>query len=317
MKSSNSRGTMKRLIPALTLLLIFLTGCVQNSAQTSSPVSAAINLTDGFNRNVSLTSIAKKIISLAPSNTEILYAIGAGSQLIGRDDFSDYPPQAKAVISVGGSMGKFNLEQIANLQPDLVLASNLNTPEQIKALEDLKLTVYVLPNPTTLESMYSNLETVGILVGQQEAAARLSASLKARQKKVADALSTTKGTPKVFYELDASEPSKPYTAGANTFIDILIRLAGGENVGSALKGDYPQISQEELLAQDPAIVLLGDAAFGVTPEQVAQRPGWSALRAVKENKIFAVDDNLISRPGPRLIDGLEALAMLIHPEAFK
>jgi len=134
---------------------------------------------------------------------------------------------------------------------------------------------------------------------------------------VTDALASVKDRPKVFYELDASDPAKPYTVGANTFIDILISLAGGANIGANLKGDYPQISQEELLAQDPDIILLGDAAYGTTPDQVAARAGWSMINAVKSSRVFAVDDNLISRPGPRLVDGLEILARLIHPEAFK
>jgi len=134
---------------------------------------------------------------------------------------------------------------------------------------------------------------------------------------VSAALANVKDRPKVFYELDATDPAKPFTAGANTFIDLLITQAGGANIGANLKGDYPQVSQEELLAQNPDIILLGDAAYGTTPDKVAARPGWSIIKAVKNNQVFAVDDNLISRPDPRLLDGLETLAKLIHPEAFK
>jgi len=309
---------MKRILFALLTITLVLSACAPAAAPTPTATSnPAIILSDGLSRQVTLASPAQKIVSLAPSNTEILYAIGAGSLLVGRDDLSDYPQEAQKLASVGGSMGKYNLEEIAKLQPDLVLASDLNTPEQIKALEDLKITVFVLSNPTKLEGLYTNLETVGKLTGHSTEASKLSADLQAREKAVSAALANVKDRPKVFYELDATDPAKPFTAGANTFIDLLITQAGGANIGANLKGDYPQVSQEELLAQNPDIILLGDAAYGTTPDKVAARPGWSIIKAVKNNQVFAVDDNLISRPDPRLLDGLETLAKLIHPEAFK
>ena len=307
---------MKRILFALLSIVLVLTACAPAAAPaaTSNP---EIALTDGFGRSVTLAAPAQKIVSLAPSNTEILYAIGAGSEIIGRDDLSDFPPEVTNLPSVGGSMGNYSMEEIAKLQPDLVLASELNTPEQIKSLEDLNIPVFVLTNPKKFEDLYQNLETVGTLSGHKSEAAKLSADLQVRQKAVTDALAGVTDRPKVFYELDASDPAKPYTVGANTFIDILITMAGGANIGASLQGDYPQISQEELLTQNPNIILLGDAAYGTTPEQVAARVGWSAIDAVQNDQVFAVDDNLVSRPGPRLVDGLETLARLIHPEAFK
>ncbi len=309
---------MKRVIFALLSIMLIFSACAPAAAPApTATTNPTVNLTDGMGRQVTLASPAQKIVSLAPSNTEILFAIGAGSLLIGRDDLSDYPQEAIKLTTVGGSMGKYNFEEITRLQPDLVLASQLNTPEQIKSMEELKITVFVLPNPTKFEGLYQNLETVGALTGHQVEAAKLSADLQARQKKVADTMAGVKDRPVVFYELDASDPAKLYTVGANTFIDILISLAGGANLGASLKGDYPQISQEELLAQNPDIILLGDAAYGTTAEQVAARPGWSGINAVKNKKVYAVDDNQISRPGPRLVDGLESLARQIHPEAFQ
>jgi iron complex transport system substrate-binding protein len=312
---------MKQFLSMLLVATFLLAACAPAATPvpTAAPTAAdmAIRLTDGMNRAVSLAAPAKKIVSLAPSNTEILFAVGAGSQVIGRDDLSDYPAEVKKLPSVGGSMGKFNYEQLAQLQPDLVLASSLNTPEQIKAIEDLKLTVYVLANPTELNGLFANLVTVGTLSAHSDDAMNLVASLKTRQMKVLDALANLKDRPTVFYELDASDPAKPYTVGANTFIDILISMAGGKNIGANLKGDSPQISQEELLAQNPAVILLGDAAYGTAPDQVAKRPGWGAIQAVKDNKVFAFDDNTVSRPGPRMLDGLETLAKLLHPEAVK
>ena len=277
------------------------------------PTAAGLVLTDGVGRQVSLRGPVSKIISLAPSNTEILYALGAGPNVIGRDEFSDYPAAAKSLPSVGGSMGKYSLEEITSLQPDLVLAASLNTPEQIKSLEDLKLNVFVLANPTTLDGLYANLATVGTLTGHTSEASKLVDSLKQRVKLVSDAASKVTGIPKVFYELDATDPSKPWTAGPGSFIDTLIKMAGGVNVAAAMKSDYAQFSQEELIAANPDVILLGDSAYNVTPDQVAKRPGWGSIKAVQENKVFTFDDNLVSRPGPRLVDGLETIYKILHP----
>ena len=173
----------------------------------------------------------------------------------------------------------------------------------------------VVPNPTTLAEMYANLELVGKATGHETEAKDLVTGLQAREKLVLEAVATTAEKPLVFYELDATDPAKPWTSGPGTFIDLLIGLAGGQNLGSALQGEWAQISQEELIVQNPSIILLGDALYGgITAEQVAQRPGWSAIQAVKDNQVFPFNDDLVSRPGPRLVEGLAELAKLLHPE---
>jgi len=287
------------------------------TAPTATPAPEPIKLTDGLGRTIELAAPAQRIVSIAPSNTEILFAVGAGQQVVGREELSDYPAEAKNVTSIGSVFQKINTEAIVALKPDLVLAAEINSPEQVKALEDLKLTVYYLPNPKTFDDLYANLAAVGKLTGRSAEAARLNESLKARYDAVIQKLAQAKETPTVFYEIDATDPTKPYTSGPGTFIDLVIRLAGGKNIGAELKDAFAQISSEELVKQNPNIILLGDALYGVTPESVAQRPGWSALSAVKDQQVFAFDDNLISRPSPRLIDGLEQMAKLVHPELFK
>jgi len=286
-------------------------------APTAAATPAPIKLTDGLGRSIELAAPAQRIVSIAPSNTEILFALGAGQQVVGREEMSDYPAEAKNVTSIGSVFQKINTEAIVALQPDLILAAEINSPEQVKALEDLKLNVYYLSNPKTFDELYANLETVGKLTGRSAEAAKLNESLKARYATVIQKVSQAKAAPTVFYEIDATDPTKPYTSGPGTFIDLVITLAGGKNIGGALKDAFAQISSEELVKQNPDLVVLGDALYGVTPESVGQRPGWSALNAVKNKQVFAFDDNLISRPGPRLIDGLEQMAKLIHPELFK
>jgi iron complex transport system substrate-binding protein len=165
--------------------------------------------------------------------------------------------------------------------------------------------------------MYANLKIVGRLTGRESEADALTASLQARVQAVTEKLMPISSTITVFYELEGSDPAKPWTAGSGTVISQLIALAGGFNVADSLQGDYAQFSQEELLVANPDVILLGDAAYGVTAEQVAARPGWDALAAVQQGRIYPFDDNLVSRPGPRLVDGLEQIARLLRPELFK
>lgn len=292
---------------------------VTESTQPSqSPTKfASIDLTDSLGREIKLASPARRVVSLAPSNTEILFAIGAGPQVVGRDELSDYPAQVASVQSVGGSMGNFSTEAIVALKPDLVLVAEISPPELVKTLEGLGLTVFYMSNPTTLDGMYANLETVGRLTGHVDDTNGLIQSLKARVATVDSKLAGISVRPSVFYELDATDASKPYTAGPGTFIDTLIQRAGGVNVASTLKDQYPQISLEELVLLNPEIILLSDAAYGETPEKVAMRSGWGTLAAVKNGRLYPFDYHLLSLPGPRLVDGLEQLAKLLHPELFK
>jgi len=303
---------MLRKILLITLLITLMTAC----APQATPTAAALKFTDGLGREITLAGPAQHVVSLAPSNTEILFAIGAGSQVVGRDQLSDFPEAAKTVTDIGSTFDALNTEQIVSLKPDLVLAAEINTPEQVKQLTDLGLTVYYLKNPLTLEEMYGNLEVVAQLTGHEEETATLIESLKKRVAAVDEKIATISSRPNVFYELDATDPAKPYTAGKGTFIDQLIDRAGGHNIASTLEG-YPQMSLEQVVAADPSFIILGDSAYGITPESIAQRPGWENLSAVKNNQVFPFDDNLVSRPGPRLVNALEELAKLLRPELFQ
>lgn len=277
-----------------------------------------ISLTDGLGRTVTLEGTAQRIVSLAPSNTEILFAIGAGSQVVGRDDFSDYPAEAAQVTSVGGMSGAPSNEVIVSLEPDLVLVAEIQTAEQVKALEELGLNVYYLKNPTDLEGMFENLLTVAALTGKTAETEKLVAQLKERVAAVEKKLEGVSENPLVFYELDATDMNAPFTSGPGTFVDKLMTRVQATNLGSSLASAWAQISLEDLVVRNPDVIILGDALWGgYTAESVAQRPGWDGLSAVQSGKVYPFDDNLVSRPGPRLVDGLEQLAQLLHPEQFK
>lgn len=314
-------ATVRLSLLRASLAALFLLTSACASAPTPAPTPTAlppIQLTDGAGRSVTLPAPAQRVISLAPSNTEILFAIGAGAQVVGRDAFSDYPEEAKAVADIGGGFGELNTELILAQKPDLVLASSLTPPEQIQTLENLKLPVFVLTNPKDLEGMYANLQTVGQLTGHQPEAETLVSTLKQRVAGLQEKLKAVQQRPLVFYELDGTDPNAPWTPGPGTFVASLIEMAGAQNLGSSLEGEWVQISIEELIAKQPEMVLIGDYTWGgVTPEDVKARAGWDALQAVQNGQLHPFDDNLVSRPGPRLVDGLEALARLFHPELFQ
>ena len=316
---------LQKLISRSFVSIVFLltstfsiSACSQGAQEAGLAEAAVspISVVDGLDREVNLPAPAQKVVSLAPSNTEILFAIGAGEQVIGRDEFSDYPQEVANIPSVGGGFGDYNLEAIIDLEPDLVLAAEINTAEQVNSIADLGIPVYLLANPKTLDEMYANLLTIAELTGHQETVQNLVGELQNRVAKVDSVIATADDTPTVFYELDATDPSAPWTAGAGTFIDTLIARAAGENIAADLEGNYLQLSIEEILVRDPQVILLGDAAYGITPESIEERSGWSNLSAVSNKRIYTFDDNLVSRPGPRLVDGLEQLARLLHPELF-
>jgi len=301
----------------LTLILIsfafLLSACGSQVVAASS-----LTFTDSLGRSVKLAGPAKKVVSFAPSNTEILFAVGAGKQVVGRDDISDFPAEAKNIPAVGG-FEKYNTEQLVALKPDLILMAEINSVELVKTMEDLGLTVYYLSNPKTIEDMYSNLKIVAQLTGHEKETATLIQSLKARVATIDEKLKSPSSRPIVFYEIDSTDPAKPYTAGPNTFVDLLISRAGGRNLATVagITDSYPQVSVEQIVATDPNLIILGDSMWGITVESVEQRPGWEKLSAVTGKQVFPFDDNIVSRPGPRLVDGLEALARLLHPELFK
>jgi iron complex transport system substrate-binding protein len=302
MKKTNS------IILMLILVGTFLSACAQ-------PAQGPITITDGLGREVQLKGAAQRIVSLAASNTEILFAIGAGSQVIARDDLSDYPEEVVNLPAVGGYQG-YDLEKITSLQPDLVLAAEINSPELVQSIENLGITVFYLSNPADINGLYDNLRIVGQLTGHESDAADLVQSLQQRVDAVQSALANATTTPKVFYEIDATDPSKPWTAGPGTYHDQFIRMAHAENVAANATSMYPQISQEELIVQNPDYILLADSIYGITPESVVERPGWAEIKAVQEGNLFPFDSDLLDRPGPRLVEGLETLAHILHPEVF-
>lgn len=296
---------------------------VQDTAQQSEPEAqpavegTVMTFTDDLGNTIELEAYPQAIVSLSPSTTEILFAVGAGQQVVGREEFSLYPEAAVTVPSVGSMWGDLPSEAILALEPDLIVVAEIITPEQVQALQGLGLQVYWQANPDDFAGLFENLAEIAALTGHQAEAETLIAGLEARVSAVQEKIAPLSYAPIVFYELDATDPANPWTAGSGTFINYIINQAGGINAASELQGDYIQISTEALITANPDIILLADALYGVSPESVAERPGWDVIAAVQNGAIYPIDPNILSVPGPRLVDALEEVALTLHPEVFE
>ena len=288
-----------------------------SSEVTADDAQQELVFTDDLGNELRFAHYPQAIVSLSPSTSEILFAVGAGGQMVGRDEMSTYPAEALALESVGAMWGDLPVESILAAQPDLIVVAQIISAETVAALQELGLQVYWQANPATFDDLYQNLRDLAALTGNDGQVEALIADLQARVAAVGTILAEADNTPSVFYELDATDPANPWTAGSGTYVDYIISLAGGSNVASMLAGDYAQISSETLITANPDVILLADAPFGVSPESVAQRAGWSAIAAVVNNAVFPFDPETLSIPGPRSVDGLEAMARLLHPQLFE
>ena len=272
---------------------------------------------DDMENKLEFVEYPKAIVSLSPSMTEQLFAVGAADQVVGRDDASLYPEEALEVESIGSLYGDLPAETILALEPDLVLTAEIISSETVTALQDLGLQVYWQQNPATFEDLFENIKDIAALTGNQDMVEAVVEDLEARVAAVEEAVSDAETTPSVFYELDGTDPSNPWTAGSGTFIDYIMTMAGSANAASELQGDYAQMSAEALIAADPDFILLGDALYGTTPESVMERAGWDAITAVQNGAVYPFNPDILSVPGPRLVEGLEEMAKLLHPELFE
>ena len=304
---------MRALFVAFALLLSAACGpapaSIPATTPSASPSPAAV--TDFQGRTVQLPRSVSRIVSIGASNTEFLFALGAGDRIVGVDDYSDEPAAAKAKEKVGGV--KVNVEKVVSLRPDLVVIVKLSDGT-IERLAAASITVLVV-DPQTLADVARTASLLGTAVGAD--GAKLAREVSQRLDAVRERARPLTPKPRVFHELDATDPAKPFTVGPGSFVHELIELAGGVNVAARAASPYPQLSAEELVRADPEIIVLADADYGVTPEQVAARAGWGSIAAVRTKRIVPMNANLVSRPGPRVADAAEALARAFHPNAFR
>jgi iron complex transport system substrate-binding protein len=277
---------------------------------------AALKFTDSVGREVVIDAPPARIVSLAPSITESLYAIGAGDLLVGRTDFCDYPEETAALPSVGGfDASTISIETILALEPDLVIGGSIYQADLAETLAKAGIPVFIM-EPRTVEEIMSSLQTLGKVTNHAAEANAVAADMQQRIDAVSKIVNTIPQDKRqtVFYEVWAD----PYMTTSNqTYIGELIGMAGGVNIFGDLKEDYPTISAEEIIARDPQVILgPSNHADQLTGDAIAGREGWSNIAAVKNQRVYIVDGNIVSRTGPRVVDALEDIAKYLYPDQF-
>lgn len=277
-----------------------------NAAGVDDTSSSANNIviTDYFHREIRLDGPAMSVVSLSPGITETVFALGYGDRLIGRTTFCDYPPEVKMISEVG-SLTEPNVEIIAALAPDIVIASTHFTEEALKRLENAGLNIAVLMGQESFQGVYDGvIRPVSALLGDPEAGERLVSNMEDTFQRARDKVRERTDKPRIYYVVDFGDGGD-WTAGGDTFISEMIELAGGENIASDVKGwSY---SLEALVDNDPDIILVPSWAL----ESFPSAPIYSELRAVRNGHIFTIDENAIVRQGPRLAEGYENLVNII------
>ncbi len=314
----------------LTLLLaLLIAGCTPAAAPPAVPVATEvpaateapaveeIKFTDALGNEIVLTETPQRIISLAPSITEILFEIGAGGQVVGRTDYCDYPEEVKDLPSIGGfSAESISLETIISLEPDLVIGGSIYQAEVIKALTDSGIPAFV-SQPANLAEIKDSLALIGQITGHVDEAQASADEMQSRIDAVTKAVSAVPADqrPTVFYEV-WHEPLM--SANGSTVVGELIDLAGGVNIFADLPDEYPTVSVEQIVEVDPRFII-GPSSHGdqMTAEVIGSREGWGSLSAVKNNAVYIVDANIVSHSSPRIVIALEDFAKILHPDLFK
>ncbi|MDE4908352.1 helical backbone metal receptor [Methanogenium marinum] len=273
-------------------------------------------VTDDFGKEVYIPAKPQRIVSLAPANTEILYALGLGDKVVGVTDYCNYPEEALTVEKVGG-YSSVNIEKVLQAKPDLVLAAYGNTAEVIDHLDSLGLTVISL-NPTSIGDVMDNIQLVGEATWSDDEAAAVVGDMQARIDAVKIAVACADTTPSVVHMV-WNDPI--WVSGSGSFQDEMFAMAGATNAFSSVSG-WEIVSMEEFIVTDPDVIIansgsgMGVSNYDILYRYVTEEPRFQGLSAVKEERVYLVDSDVIDRGSPRIVDALEIVARDIHPECF-
>ncbi len=291
-------------------VLAFVSGYYIGKANPDNTGEVAV--IDDLGRSINLTGTPQRIVSTAPTPTEILFAVGAGSQVVGVDDYSDYPAAAANLTKVGST--QLNSEAILGLKPDLIISSDLVPTAQLDQFQQQGIQ-YVVLAARTINDVFKDIKLVGTITGHSQEANTLVSQLQDRVDAVTSkTLAENVSKPKVYVEYYPM-----WTYGPGSFGDDLIRLAGGTNIAANASAEYASITDETVIAANPDIIVYtsGPMSNETNFDTLAARPGWSGISAIANSKVYSLNDDLISRYGPRIVDALEDLAQTIHPELFQ
>jgi iron complex transport system substrate-binding protein len=284
---------------------------VESESSDSEGQEFPVTVTRSDGVELTLEERPQRIVSLSPGATETFFAIGAGEQMIAVDMFSDYPPEALELEQVDAYQP--DPEAIVDMDPDLVFVI-FDADGIVSFLDDLDVPVLYLDAPGTIDDMLDQVSLLGEVTGNVRQAEELKDSLDERVQSVTERVAGVDHTPRVYHELDDSF----FTVGPDSFIGDLYNLLEATNIAEGAPGEYPQLSEEIILEQIPDIIVIPahGELDGSLVEAVETRPGWDAIDAVQNERVYEIDGDIVSRPGPRIIDALEQLAEMLYPEEF-
>ena len=280
---------------------------VQEAVAAPSPAVFPVTVTDSNGKQLVFDSPPESIVALAPSFVEVLFAIAAGDAVVAVDENTDFPPEAAAKTKLSGYQP--SVEGIAALEPELVIIF-FDPGGLEEALEGLGIPVLFLASPQSVEGVFDQMRLLGQVTGHADDAEQLIDGMRESIDAITAKLADVQEGPRVFHEIGP----ELYTASDEDFVGDLYTILKAQNIAAGA-GLFPQLTEEAVIAADPEVIILADMP-AVTPEEVKARPGWDSLSAVQNDRVFAVDPDLVSRQGPRLVDGLEELARLLYPDRF-
>jgi iron complex transport system substrate-binding protein len=311
------------LLASFLLLIGVLVGCSgantdeskeKNTTQQSSAFPVTVK--DALGNEITIEKEPERIVSLIPSNTEIAFELGLGDKMVGVSDFDNYPEEVNNIEKIGGQ--EFNVEKILSLNPDLVLAHQSgahNAEEGLNQLRDAGVPVFVVKEAASFDQVYETIQTIGKITGTNNQASEIVQMMKTKVDEIEQKAAEIAEEEQMKVFMEVSGAPTLYTAGKGTFMDEMLTIINAKNIIE--EEGWPQVTEEAVIKADPDVII---TTYGYyvpdATEQILNRDGWDNVSAVQNKRVYDVNSDLVSRPGPRLIEGVEELAKAVYPEIF-
>lgn len=294
---------------------LILSGCgagEETASTKKEEKSTAYSVKDDRGEEVTFKKVPETVVSLQPSNTEILYAVGAGDKVVGVTEFDHYPKEVEDLEVISDSM-TVNTEKVISLDPDVVIAYTTGDEAGVKQLEDAGIPVFVIQSAQTFDDVYGDIEQVAKVMGAQKKGNEVIEGMKKQISDVGEKVKSLDEKEKVYFEI--SPAPEIYTAGSATFQQEILQAAGVDNVFADQEG-WPKLGEEEIIKRNPATILTTVNYVENPVDEIKSRTGWDTIDAVKGDRVIYLDSDVMSRPGPRISEAVEITAKAVYPDLF-
>nr|WP_235813328.1 ABC transporter substrate-binding protein [Heyndrickxia oleronia] len=301
------------------MLIIFLAGCQSNQSSNEpkkedTPEQVKVyTVKDDTGKEVSFKKAPETVISLQPSNTEILFAIGAGDKVIGATEYDNYPEQASKIERVSDSV-TINTEKIIALKPDIVIAYTIGDENALKPIEDAGIPVFVIQSASSFEDVYGDIQQISEVMGVKEKGEELITNIRTHINDIENKLKNIEKPKRVYFEISPSPDI--YSTGKNTFQQEILQTAGVENIFGNQEG-WIKVSEETVIKLNPEIIATTVDYIEGPVAEIKARKGWETIEAIKKDRVYQLDSDIMSRPGPRIAEAVELVAKMAYQEYFK